>query len=189
MVDVVNFMEDEGILMSSIVIEVISILAGFIAIGINEYLTHKRDIKHKKEELQISHLKEMLEWLNKMQQSVFDISKTLADAIGVRNPDEKKQLQITFMRVANSIVEESIIFCDSYAEINNSLGIDLELGELKKAIGQYIKELRNIQKEYFFPDKEENDLEKINTKTKEIETLLKKRIKIISTEISKLLLE
>lgn len=175
--------------MSSTIIEVISILAGFIAIWINEYFANKRNIKYKKEELQISHLKEILEWLNKMQQSVFDISRTLADAIGVRNPDEKKQLQITFKKAANSIVEESIIFCDSYAEINNSLGIDLELGELKKAIGQYIKELRNIQKEYFFPDEERNDLEKINAKTLEIEKLLKKRIKIISIEISSLLVE
>lgn len=130
--------------MSNIAIEVISILSGFIVIWINEYYASKRDIKHKREELKLSHLKEMLEWLNKMQQSIFDISKTLVDAIGVRNPDEKKQWNITFMRTANSIVEESLIFCDSYAEINNSLGIDLALGELNKSIGKYIKELRNI---------------------------------------------
>lgn len=175
--------------MTNTIIEIISILAGFIAIGINEYLTHKRDIKHKKEELLLTHLKEMLEWLNKMQQNVFSISRTLADAIGVRNVEEKKQLQSNFKMEANSIIEESIIFCDSYAEINNRLGIDLELGELNKSIGRYIKELRSIQKDYCFPDKEETDLEKINAKTSEIEKLLKERIKIISTEISNLLVK
>lgn len=182
-------MKNEGISMSSTIIEVISILAGFIAIWINEYFAHKRDIKHTKEELQLSHLKEMLEWLNKVQQNIFNVSRTLTDAIDIRNEDEKEQLQIAFKREANSIIEESIIFCDSYAELNNSLGIDLELGELKRAIGQYIKELRNIQKKYFFPDKEGSEIKIINIKTSEIEDLISKRIKIISTEVSKLLLK
>ncbi len=111
------------------------------------------------------------------------------DAIGIRNTDEKKELQFAFRREANCIIEDSIIFCDSYAEVNNSLGLDLELGELRKTIGQYIKDLRNIQKEYFFPDKEEIELKEINTKTSEVEDQIQKRINIISTEISKLLLK
>ena len=173
--------------MTNTIIEVISILAGFIAIGINEYLTHKRDIKHKKEELLLAHLKEMLEWFNKMQQRIFSVSRTLVDAICISDQDEKCQAQYNFSCEANAVVEESIIFCDSYAEINNCLGIDLELGELNKSIGKYIKELRNIQKEYFFPDKEGNEIKMINRSTSEIERLIKKRIGIISTEMSKLL--
>lgn len=42
-----EFMKDESMLMSSTIIEVISILAGFIAIWINEHFAHKRDVKHK----------------------------------------------------------------------------------------------------------------------------------------------
>lgn len=179
----------EEMIMANTVVEVISILAGFIAIGINEYLTHKRDIKHKKEELLISHLKEMLEWLNKMQQSIFKISEILTNAIGIRNPEEKQRLQVDFKMRANNIVEESIVFCDSYAEINNSLGIDLELGELKEGIGRYIRELRNIQKKYFFPDEEGNEIREINIRTSEVEDLIRKRIKIVSTEISNLLIK
>lgn len=190
MVDVVNFMEDEGILMSSIIIEVISILAGFIAIGINEYLTHKRDIKHKKEELKLSHLKDMLERLNKIQQSIFSVSRILIDSIGIYNDKEKKkQLQDNFKLKSNEIVEESIIFCDSYAEINSTLGIDLDLKELNQSIGQYVRELRNIQKKYQFPDKNNLDLEIVNAKTCCIEDDIKRRIKIISNEIGKMLLK
>ncbi len=74
--------------MPNVVIEVISILAGFIAIGINEYFAHKRDIKHKKEEILLFHLKEMLEWLNKIQQGIFSVSRVLIDAIGVYEDKE-----------------------------------------------------------------------------------------------------
>lgn len=172
--------------MSSTVIEVISILSGFIAIGINEYLTHRRDIKHKKEELQLSHLKDMLAWFNKIQQSIFGASKMLIDSIGIYSDKEKKkQLQDNFKLKLNEIVEESIIFCDSYAEINSILGIDLELKELNQSIGQYIQELRNIQKKYQFPDKDNMDLEIVNASTSHIEDEIKKRIKIISNEIGK----
>ena len=176
--------------MSSIVIEVVSILAGFIAIGINESLTHKRDIRHKKEELLLTHLKEMLEWLNKIQQSLFSVSRILIDSIGIYSDKEKKKhMQDSFKLKSNEIVEESIIFSNSYAEINSTLGIDLDLKELNQSVGQYIQELRNIQEEYSFPDKDNLDLDKVNAITSDIEDEIKKRVKIISNEISKLLLK
>ena len=114
--------------MANIVIEIISILSGFIVIGINEYLTHKRDLKHKKEELQLSHLKDMLEWFSTIQWDIFQISRMLITSIGIYSePERKKQLQKDFQVGINEVVEKSIVFCNSYAEINSSLGIDLEL--------------------------------------------------------------
>lgn len=174
--------------MSQTIIGIISILSGFIAIWINEILIHRRDIKHKKEELILSHLKEMLEWLNDMQQSIFVVSRILIESIGIyKDMDRKEQSQKAFSIEANELVEKSIIFCDSYAELNNSLGIDLDLSQLNKAIGQFTKELRKIQKEYYFPDKDNSDLDKINEKKMIILEQIRKRINIITNEISKLL--
>lgn len=171
------------------IINIISILAGFIAIWINEILTHKRDIKHKKEELLISHLKEMLEWLNIMQQSLFSISRSLINAINIyRDINKKEQLQKNFNIEANEIIEKSIVFCNSYAEINSSLGIDLELAELNKDIGLYIDKLRAVQKEYLFPSEDDADLKKVNEESAIIIEKIKKRTNIILKEINKLLL-
>lgn len=174
--------------MSNIIIEVISILAGFITIGINEYLTHKRDIKHKKEELLLTHLKEMLEWLSIMQQDIFRISRLLITAIGIYSDQErKKQLQADFKIEVNEIIERSIVFCNSYAEVNNSIGIDLELSELNKAVGQYADKLRDILKKYPFPDMDDKDLNIVNERTSIIQKQIKKRILVITKEISSLL--
>lgn len=176
--------------MANIVIEVISILAGFIAIGINEYLTHKRDIRHKKEELLLSHLREMLEWLNVMQQNIFSVSRMLITSIGIySDKDRKKQLQKECQVEINQIVEKSIVFCNAYAEINNSIGIDLELSELNEAVGQYAEELRNVLETYPFPDKDDKDLNIVNEKTLIIQGKIKKRISVISKEISNLLIK
>lgn len=176
--------------MFNIIVSIISILAGFITIWINEILVHKRDMKHKKEELLISHLKEMLKWLNEMQQGIFSLSRTLINSIGIYSDmDRKKQLQRDFNVDSNEIIEKSIIFCNSYAEVNNSLGIDLELGELNKAVGHYISELRDIGKMYHFPDQNDEDLNIINEKTSEMEGLIKRRIKVIAEEISKILIK
>ena len=77
--------------------------------------------------------------------------------------------------------------CNSYAEINNSIGIDLELNELNKSVGRYAEELRDIMKMYPFPDEENKDLDIVNEKTALIQEAIKKRISIISKEISGLL--
>lgn len=174
--------------MSNTVIEIISILAGFVAIWINEILTHRRDKRHKKEELMISHLKEMLEWLNKMQQDIFKVSRMLITSIGIySDSDRKKQSQQEFQVAINEVVEKSIIFCDSYREINNSIGIDLDLSELNRVVGEYANELRNVYKMYHFPDKDNIDLDIVNEKTSAIQKEIKKRIFVISREISNLL--
>ena len=76
--------------MSNTMIEVISILAGFVAIWINEVLTHRRDKRHKKEELMLSHLKEMLEWLNEMQQDMFKVSRMLITSFGIYSDLDRK---------------------------------------------------------------------------------------------------
>ena len=176
--------------MGNTIIEIISILAGFVAIWINEILTHKRDKRHKKEELMLSHLKAMLEWLNEMQQEIFKVSRMLITSIGIyRDSDRKKQLQRDFQVAINEIVEKSITFCDSYAEINNSIGIDLELSELNRAVGQYADELLDIIKMYYFPDDDNKDLDIVNEKTLIIREEIKKRISIISREISGLLVK
>ena len=174
--------------MCNTVTEIISILAGFIAIWINEILAHKRDKKHKKDELMLSHLKEILEWLNEMQQEIFKISRMLITSIDVRSDvDRKKQLQRDFRVAIDEVVEKSITFCGSYAEINNSIGIDLELSELNRAVGQYADELRDVFKTYYFPDVDNKDLDIVNEKTLIIREEIKKRISIISREISDLL--
>lgn len=176
--------------MCNTVIEIISILAGFIAIWINEILAHKRDKKHKKEELMLSHLKEMLEWLNEMQQDVFKISRMLITSIGVCSDlDRKKQLQRDFEVATNEVVEKSITFCGSYAEINNSIGIDLELNELNKAVGQYAGVLRDVYKTYLFPAADSKDLDIVNEKTSIIREEIEKRISIITREINCLLVK
>ncbi|MBD5540289.1 MAG: hypothetical protein HDR00_03715 [Lachnospiraceae bacterium] len=174
--------------MNDTMIGIISILAGFVTIWINEILTHKRDKKHKKEELMLSHLKEMLEWLSVMRQDIFKVSRMLITSSGIySDPDRKKQLQRDLKTDINEMVEKSIILCDSYAEINNSIGIDLELSELNKAVGRYAEELRDILKMYPFPDIDDKDLNIVNEKTAIIQEEIKKRISVISKEISGLL--
>lgn len=174
--------------MSQTIIGIISILSGFIAIWINEILIHRRDTKHKKEELMLSHLKEMLEWLNTMQQSVFTISRILIESIGIyKDMDRKEQLQKTFSIETNELVEKSIIFCDSYAELNNSFGIDLDLSQLNKTIAQFTIELRNLREKYYFPDENNSELDEINKKKRIVLEQIRKRINIVSNEISKLL--
>lgn len=174
--------------MNDALMGIISILAGFVTIWINEVLTHKRDKKHKKEELMLSHLKEMLEWMNVMQQEILKVSRMLIASIGIysdldRKENSKRDLKIEI----NELVEKSIVFCNSYAEINNSIGIDLELNELNKSVGRYAEELRDIMKMYPFPDEENKDLDIVNEKTAVIREEIKKRISIISKEISGLL--
>lgn len=174
--------------MNDVLMGIISILAGFVTIWINEALTHKRDKKHKKEELMLSHLKEMLEWMNVMQQEILKVSRMLIASIGIysdlnRKENSKRDLKIEI----NELVEKSIVFCNSYAEINNSIGIDLELNELNKSVGRYAEELRDIMKMYPFPDEENKDLDIVNEKTALIQEAIKKRISIISKEISGLL--
>lgn len=174
--------------MNDVLMGIISILAGFITIWINEVLTHKRDQKHKKEELMLSHLKEMLEWMSVMQQEILKVSRMLIASIGIysdldRKENSKRDLKIEI----NELVEKSIVFCNSYAEINSSIGIDLELNELNKSVGRYAEELRNIMKMYPFPDEENKDLDIVNEKTAIIQEEIKKRISIISKEISGLL--
>lgn len=181
-------MDGVEVKMNDIIIGVVSILAGFVTIWINEILTHKRDIKHKREDMLLSHLKEMIDWLNAMQRSVFYVSDILVESIGIySDADKKKQLQKTFNVEANELVERSIIFSDSYAELNNSLGIDLELGELNRSVAQFTSDLREIQKEYIFPAEDNEDLNKVNEKKMLILQLIRKRVDIISKEISKLL--
>lgn len=175
--------------MFDVIISIVSILSGFIVIWINEILVHKRDKDHKKNELLLSHLKETLEWLNTMQQDILGISRRLITLIGVfSDPEKKGQLIKEFSIEANEIVEKSIVFCNSYAEINSSLGIDLELSELNNSIAQYIDELRQIRKEYFLPDEDNKDLEQVNHSTSIVQEQIKKRISIISKEISKILM-
>lgn len=70
----------------------VSILAGFVAIWINEILTHYRD---KKEELILSHLKEMLAWLNTMQQDIFKVSRILIISIGIYSDLDRKKASAT----------------------------------------------------------------------------------------------
>ena len=174
--------------MNDTMIEIISILAGFIAIWINEGLAHKRDKKHKKEELMLSHLKEMLEWLSMMRQDIFKVSRMVITSIGIYNGlDRKENLQRDLKTEMNELVEKSIIFCDSYAQINNSIGIDLELSELNQSVGKYAEELRSIMKMYPFPDEENKDLNIVNEKTAIVQEEIKKRLNIISKEISGLL--
>ena len=174
--------------MNDVLMGIISILAGFVTIWINEVLTHKRDKKHRKEELMLSHLKEMLEWMNVMQQEILKVSRMLIASIGIysdldRKENSKRDLKIEI----NELVEKSIVFCNSYAEINNSIGIDLGLNELNKSVGRYAEELRNIMKMYPFPDEGNKDLDIVNEKTAVIQEEIKKRISIISKEISGLL--
>lgn len=174
--------------MNDILVCMISILAGFATIWINEILINKRDKKHKKEELMLTHLKEMLEWLSVMRQDIFKVSRRLVTSIGIYNDvDRKKELQRELKTEINQMVENSIIFCDSYAEINNSIGIDLELRKLKKLVGRYAEELRDILEKYPFPDVDDKDLNVVNEKTTIIQEEIKKRISIISQEISGLL--
>ncbi|MCM1183814.1 MAG: hypothetical protein NC337_10610 [Roseburia sp.] len=176
--------------MNDIIIEIISILAGFFAIWINEFLTHSRDKKHKKEELMLSHLQGMLEWLNMMQQDMFKISGMLSALIGIRRDlDRKEKLQRDFQTELNEVVEKSIVFCNSYAEINSSIGIDLNLKELNRAVGQYADELRNVLKANLFPDADNKDLDIVNERTLIIQEEFKKRISVISKEIGGLLVK
>lgn len=174
--------------MNDVLMGIISILAGFVTIWINEVLTHKRDKKHKKEELMLSHLKEMLEWMRVMQQEILKVSRMLIASIGIYSDlDRKENSKRDLIIEINELVEKSIVFCNSYAEINNSIGIDLELNELNKSVGRYAEELRDIMKMYPFPDEENKDLDIVNEKTAVIQEEIKKRISIISKEISGLL--
>lgn len=174
--------------MNDTLIGIISILAGFIAIWINEVLAHKRDKKHKKEELMLSHLKEMLEWLIEMRQNILKISRMLITSIGIYSDlDRKENLQRDLKTEINELMEKSIIFCNSYAEINNSIGIDLELNELNQSVERYAEEIRDIMKMYPFPDADNKDLNIVNEKTAIIQEEIKKRVSIISKEISGLL--
>ena len=174
--------------MNDILIGIISILAGFVTIWINEILTHKRDKKHKKEELMLSHLKEMLEWLSAMRQDIHKVSRMLITSIGIYSDlDRKENFRRDLKTEINELVEKSIIFCNSYAEINNSIGIDLELNELNQSVGRYAEEHRDIMKMYPFPDEDNKDLNIVNEKTATMQEEIKKRISIISKEISGLL--
>lgn len=174
--------------MNDILMGIISILAGFVTIWIHEVLTHKRDKKHKKEELMLSHLKEMLEWMSLMQQEILKVSRMLIASTGIYSDLDRKENSKRDVKIEiNELVEKSIVFCNSYAEINNSIGIDLELNELNKSVGRYAEELRDIMKMYPFPDEENKDLNVVNEKTAIIQKEIKKRISIISKEISDLL--
>lgn len=174
--------------MNDILMGIISILAGFVTIWINEVLTHKRDKKHKKEELMLSHLKEMLEWMSLMQQEILKVSRMLIASTGIYSDLDRKENSKRDVKIEiNELVEKSIVFYNSYAEINNSIGIDLELNELNKSVGRYAEELRDIMKMYPFPDEENKDLNVVNEKTAIIQKEIKKRISIISKEISDLL--
>lgn len=102
---------------------------------------------------------------------------------------EKKQVQRDFQVELNEVVENSIVFSASYAEINNSIGIDLKLKELIRAIGQYASELRNINKMYHFSDADNKDLNDVSEKTSIMQEELKKRISIISRVIGNLLVK
>lgn len=173
--------------MANIIISIISIVSGFIIVFINEILTHNRDKIHRKNELLLSHLKDTLEWLNTMQKDIFEVSRMLDTLICNRSDiDRSKELRMSFSAETNRIVEKSIVFCDSYADMNNSLGIDLDLKEFNKSISQYISELRQIQKSNISPDE---DLDVINKHTNIITEEIKKRIDIIINEINKLLLK
>ena len=136
----------------------------------------------------LSHLKEMLEWLSVMRQDILKVSRMLITSIGIYSDLVKKEnSQRDLKTEINELVEKSIIFCNSYAEINNSIGVDLELNELNQSVGRYAEELRDIMKMYPFPDEDNKDLNIVNEKTAIVQEEIKKRISIISKEISGLL--
>ena len=64
---------------------------------------------------------------------------------------------------------------------------ELNQQTLNKSVGRYAEELRDIMKTFSFPDEENKDLSIVNEKTAIIQEEIKKRISIISKEISGLL--
>lgn len=189
----ITFKKIKGGIMMDIAIVVssaVSIVLACATLIINVIIANLRDKKHKKNELLLSHLKESLEWLNTMHKDILALSEKLCTLIGVYSSMEKKeQLRTCFNAESNRIGEKSLAFYELYADMNNILGIDLDLNEFNKSIFRYVDGLRQISKKYTLPDKDQVDLNEINSTTSAIVEQIKKRKGIILEEIKKILLD
>lgn len=166
----------------------ISIMSGFLIVGISEFFTHKRELAQKKKELRISHLENTMNWLNEINREIFTVSRTLESSIYAHESETKKELSHMFSRQNNELMEKCIVYCKSYRMLNEALDLNLDLEDFRRNIGKYTKELRSIKEKYVYPDNDYVYIEKINASIKEIEKTIDKRIDLIAKEISNILL-
>lgn len=166
---------------------VISMVTVIITISVTEYFNKKKALEDRKAQLRYKYLTESLELLNKLEVELLEYTRLLDSSLSKVNPEKRRESANEITEKASFINENVFVVCGSQMQIDNAIGIDLDLESLHRNIGQYVDTTYKLYKEYLcIPDTTEFTSE-VTKLEKELQHNIGKCVEYIASEISKLL--
>lgn len=149
-----------------------------------EYFARKRDYKQKKIEIQIDYMRKEIEYLSKMENLLFTVSREVDKCLSTRNPEERIKKYNEVLGLLSILNEQNISSYYMLDCFNDAMNIDIDVVKYKKVIGTCSDNLKKIcdtyMREYVTQQSEDEINKELHIAMEEVE----KAIKVITDKMS-----
>lgn len=156
---------------------IIPIVVAVSGVYFAEYFARKRDYKQKIIEIQIDYMRKEIEYLSKMENLLFTVSREVDECLGIRNPEERIKKYNEFLGHLSTLNEQNISSYYMLDCFNNAMNIGIDVVNYKKAIGTCSDNLKRICDTYMtecVTQQSEDEINKeLHIAKEEIETAIR----------------
>lgn len=107
-------------------------VVALFAIFMNNSLSKKRDLMHRKKNLQLDYFAKILNWLHEMKNDIMEVSLELENALSRMNPDERINRYNNFTKSVSSMNRCFVSWKDTYSVVLESFNCDIQLKHFKQ---------------------------------------------------------
>lgn len=123
-------------------------IVALLAIFLNNSFNEKRELMHRKKEMEFEYLEKVLNWLHEVKNFAFEASRAFNNALSIRDPKKRIKKCNEAIKIISKMNTSVASWNDTYNDMTKTLGYDLKLDEFKQSINNYSKKLWEIENKY-----------------------------------------
>lgn len=149
--------------------KIIELFAPFVILGITLHDERKQNAKFKKQEVHMQYLMECMNWLNELQMMAYTVSRMGVNCLCTCNPEKFAERYNDFSIEASVMVEKCLVGISTYGVVAKTLGIPVNLNEVRKLTGEFTQAVRSNCKEILAGAEADEATNIINDRTEHFE--------------------
>lgn len=123
-------------------------VVALFAIFMNNFLSKKRDLVHRKKSLQLDYFVKILNWLHEMKNDIMEVSLELEKVLSRMNPDEQINRYNDFIKSISKMNRCFVSWGHTYSVVLESYNCDIKLTQFKQEMKDCSDNLVKIGKHY-----------------------------------------
>lgn len=166
---------------------IVSLATVLLTLFGTEWFSKKKTLEDRRVQLQYQFLTQSLELLNRLDIELYAYTREAGNCLRRKIIIERKPEADEIIGRASLINESMLAICTSQKQINNSIGIDLDLQSLQNSVGGYVDDVNGLLKKYIRNPDTSGFFEGVAPLEKKVHESVGKCSRYIANEISEIL--